>query len=168
MNLQDYHNESRKSMEFNTHRFPTNQGYNLQQKKEMPEFLKENADYVTIAEKNILSLGKPDKKQPDKRYFRKLTNSKIRNILALVNQLYNKIVMQNEDLPETIVSEIRYLKLRLIYEAGREEDVENFCKVTGVIDALDFIGNSKARYIRYARYMEALVAYHKFYNSEKD
>jgi CRISPR-associated protein Csm2 len=76
--------------------------------------------------------------------------------------------MQNEDLPETIVSEIRYLKLRLIYEAGREEEVENFCKVTGVIDALDFIGNSKARYIRYARYMEALVAYHKFYNSEKD
>ena len=83
--------------------------------------------------------------------------------MTLVNQLYNRIVLLRGDLPENIVSEIRYLKLRLIYEAGREQDVMKFCRVTGVIDAIDFIGNSKPRFLRYAKFMEALVAYHRFY-----
>lgn len=171
MNRQNFHSfkEVGKSMGVTEHHASTNSVSNWQQEKvskKMPEFLKENADYVKIAEQKMYSLGTPNVRYTQKRNYRNLTTTKIRNILTLVNQLYNRIVLLSGDLPESIVSDIRYLKIRLVYESGREPDVMRFCKDTGIIDAIDFIGNSKPYFLRYAKYMEALVAYHRFYGGK--
>ena len=39
---------------------------------------------------------------------------------------------------------------------------------SGLLRGLDFIGTDKGRFLRYARYMEALVAYHYYYTDKKD
>lgn len=136
------------------------------EKKQKPNFLLETSDYVSIAEQNIKSLRRPERYDPKKLTFGNLTTSKIRNILTLVNQIYNQVVLCSGDLPQTIVNDIRYMKIRLVYEAGREKDVMQFCKKTEIIDALDFIGNSRQTFLRYAKYLEALVAYHRFYGGK--
>lgn len=135
--------------------------------KKMPIFLNQSEDYVSIAEKQIKSLGRPSKQLPGKLYFGNLTTSKIRNILSLANKIYNEVILLNGELPQNIVNDIRYMKIRLVYEAGREPDVMKFCKVTEIIDAVDFIDNSRDYFLRYSKYLEALVAYHRYY-SDRD
>ena len=91
-----------------------------------------------------------------------LTTSKIRNILAMTADIYNDVndpsEMKGGILSENIQARIRYLKIRIIYESGRENDVEESCTV----DIINSIGDKKANYIRFSRYMEALVAYRKY------
>ncbi len=134
--------------------------------KEPPEFFREDADYVAIAEQKIKLVGSPDRRNPAKLNFGKMSTSKIRNILAMINEIYNEVIFSNGDFSAQTAERIRYTKIRLVYESGRESDVKRFSDITGIIDALDFIGNSRKRFIRYARYMEALVAYHRFYGGD--
>lgn len=132
--------------------------------KGFPEFLRENADYVSMAENILLvDCGHPSHKE-GKRNYGHLTTSKIYNILSLVNTVHSKAAISQDELPQDIVNDIRYMKLRMVYEAGRGNDVLNFCNKAGIIDAISFIGNSKKLFLRYAKYVEALVAYHKFYS----
>lgn len=136
--------------------------------RKMPEFLQDSADYVAIASERIKRLGRPDRRFPDRLNFGNLTTSKIRNILSLVNRLYNRVLLENGDLPAGLVDDIRYMKIRLVYESGREPAVKRFCESTGIIDAVDCIGSSRKRFLRYAKYMEALVAYHRFYGGKDE
>lgn len=144
----------------------TKPSHDIQKKKEMPKFLQESSDYVSIAEANIQYLHEQMRNNTRRSSSAALTTSKIRNILSMVNQLYNRIVLLRGDLPDDIVHDIQYMKVRLVYEAGREPAVREFCKVCKLIDAIDFIGTDRQRFLRYARYMEALVAYHKFYGGQ--
>ena len=41
-----------------------------------------------------------------------------------------------------------------------------FVKEAKIIECIDEIGNSKAKYLLFNRYMEALIAYHKFYGGK--
>ena len=171
MSGQTFHSieEMRRSFGYNGSREPTGGDHMQGQgpiKKEMPDFLKEDADYVSIAEEHVKKLGDPSRYRPGKIHFGNLTTSKIRNLLSLVNRIYNKIFLLGDPLPESAVGEIRYLKVRLVYESGREPKVRDYCEKSGLIDAIDFIGTSKKRFLRYAKYMEALVAYHRFYTDE--
>jgi len=58
---------------------------------------------------------------------------------------------------------LQYLKVKLIYAAGRHKEVKNFILASDIDRYLDNIGDSKEAFILYSRYMEALVAYHRFY-----
>ena len=58
--------------------------------------------------------------------------------------------------------------MRMVYDAGRKADVQSFLQESGLLRGLDFIGTDKGRFLRYARYMEALVAYHYYYTDKKD
>ena len=95
-----------------------------------------------------------------------LTTSKIRNILAMTADIYNDVndpsEMKGGILSENIQARIRYLKIRIIYESGRENDVKNFVEESCIVDIINSIGDKKANYIRFSRYMEALVAYRKY------
>lgn len=95
-----------------------------------------------------------------------LTTSKIRNILAMTADIYNDVNDPSEIkggiLSENIQAKIRYLKIRFIYESGREIDVKNFVEESCIVDIINSIGDKKANYIRFSRYMEALVAYRKY------
>lgn len=130
--------------------------------KVKPTYMEKGSDYVQIAENNMLSL-----QAEGKHGFGNLTTSKIRNILTLVNEIYKEVVLlpQNK-LPDDIVDRIRYLKVRLAYEAGREKDVKNFVIKTALMEGIDEIKGDKEKFMRYAKYLEALVAYHRYHGGD--
>ena len=111
-------------------------------------------NYVQRAEDVIKSLGR-----------NKLSTSQIRNILSMLNQIYNDVITTTAPtLSAEVQSQLQYLKVKLIYAAGRNQDVKRFMQESQIDQHLDHIDDSKEAFILYSRYMEALVAYHKFYN----
>lgn len=102
-----------------------------------------------------------------------VTTSQIRKFLTAVNMVTNKINvyksthMNESVLPEELVAEVQYLKVKIIYQAGKEDNrkpyVSNFMKASDMVRRIDKIKNSFEEYEEFARYVEALVAYHKFY-----
>ena len=97
---------------------------------------KEN--YVDQAEQVIKNL------MTDRKGNITLTTSKIRNILAMVSEIY------------------QYLRLRIVYESGRETSVKDFVQKAKILEELKKVKDSKSQFLLFCRYMEALVAYRKF------
>lgn len=117
-------------------------------------------DYVNQAEQVICDL----QKQGTIRYF---TTTKIRSILSLVSDVYNIVVLSNaETLSEQMQDKLRSLRVRLVYECGRERAVKEFVIRAKLLSYLRGIGSDRKRFMRFAQYMEALVAYHRFYGGE--
>ena len=99
-----------------------------------------------------------------------LTTSKIRNLLAMTSSIYNDALnLPGDKLSDELVSRIQYLRVRTIYEAGRdterEKPVKSFVEKSGILGYMEEIKDSKERFILFSRYMEALVAYRKYYGS---
>ena len=128
-------------------------------------------DYVDRAEGLMIELHK----------F--ISTSKIRDLLSQVNELYNDITLESgEILDEKYVERIRHLKVKMIYDAGRdlqqlkryerndprfkEGKLTYFFRKTGLLDMVGNIGNSRGKFLDYCKYFEALVAYHKFYGGQ--
>ena len=89
----------------------------------------------------------------------KITTTKIRGLLSGMSDIYNDVVrVEGEELPQDIVDRIQYLKVQVVYEYGRDK----------ILDKIDQIGTSKKKFIEMERYMEALVAYHRFYGGEDE
>ena len=118
-------------------------------------------NYVDKAEKAILSLRDKAKQQQRGRGELKIvTTSKIRNLLAMTADIYNQVMIcQNDKL-------IEYLRVRFMYECGREPLVKNFVKEADILPILKEINGSKKNYILFSRYMEALIAFHKYYDGK--
>lgn len=103
-----------------------------------------------------------------------LTTGQIRKFLTAVNSLTSKIEVykaQNEkfeELPLNFEMEIKYLKVKIAYQAGRDKNktVKKFVEKAGLFERIDKIGKSFTEYENFARYIEALVAYHKFYGGK--
>lgn len=114
-------------------------------------------NYVDHAEKVIETLAR------DRKGHIKLTTSKIRNILAMVSEIYNEVVHESGNkLSEKSQERIQYLRLRITYEAGREPDVKDFVNNSRLLEELKNIGESKSKFLLFCKYIEALVAYHRF------
>ena len=99
-----------------------------------------------------------------------LNTNQIRNILTLINELYASVSRRHsEELDEDTMSRIAYVRMKLIYMAGRNEDnhVREFLEKSHLNDYLDKIGNSKEKLMLVCHYTEALVAYHKFITKER-
>ena len=100
-----------------------------------------------------------------------LTTSQIRKFLAAVNALTNKIDMfrtrgeKSDVLTPELAAEVKFLKVKLAYQAGKDQrgSVRDFVEKAQLRQRLDRIGTSIRAYENFARYMEALVAYHKFH-----
>lgn len=117
---------------------------------------KNSSDYVTRADEVIQNLKK------DRRY--RLTTSQIRNLLSMVNKIDNKIRRTNSnDLSNDVLSDIQYLRVRFAYEAGRNTDVKKFVDDAGILNELKNIGKDKSKFYDFMKYMEALVAFHRFH-----
>ena len=119
-------------------------------------------NYVDEAEKTIKKLNA----EVDKRGRQSgvVTTSKIRNLLAMAADIYNEVVnSKNDILDKEIIGRIQYMKIRFIYEAGRDTKVKSLVKEGRIIEIIDQISNNKHNYILFNRYMEALVAFRKFY-----
>lgn len=61
------------------------------------------------------------------------------------------------------VAKLQMMRIRVLYEAGREDTTRNFVNKAKLIEYIKGIGTSRENLIRFAHYMEALVAYHRFY-----
>lgn len=92
------------------------------------------------------------------------TTSKIRNLLSMVSDIYNDVLDEkDEKLSSSFVGRINYMKIRFYYEAGREPKVKHFLETAEVLEIIGEIGNSRSNFLLFSRYMEALVAFRKYY-----
>ena len=122
-------------------------------------------NYVEIAEQVIKKLH--EEKNQKGQSIGIVTTSKIRNLLSMTANIYNDVVnTKSEHLSNEVIGRINYLKLRFVYEAGREQKVKRLVETAQILQCLDAIKGNRSQYILFSRYMEALVAYRKFY--EKD
>lgn len=96
--------------------------------------------------------------------FENLTTSKLRGIYGLIMNIYTKI---NEPADfEGCRPDLQYLKARMAYEAGRDDDVKEFLNKTFLMHLVDYI-KGYDQFILYCRYAESLVAYFKFYGGKE-
>lgn len=96
-----------------------------------------------------------------------LTTSKIRNLLSMVNVLYNKgRLLKSDELGDDLRHDIQYLKMRFAYEAGREKTVGEFVDKADIMAHIDAIGNQREKLILFCNYVESLVAYHRYYGGK--
>ena len=121
------------------------------------------SNYVDKAENAIKDLIEKSK-NPRTGRVNIVTTSKIRNLLAMSADIYNQVLVYNsEKLDEELAGRIEYLRIRFIYECGREQKVKEFAEKAHLLEILKEIGSSKKNYLLFNRYMEALVAFHKYY-----
>ena len=122
-------------------------------------------NYVEIAEQVIKKLH--EEKNKKGQTIEVVTTSKIRNLLSMTANIYNDVVnTKSEHLSNEMIGRINYLKLRFVYEAGREPKVKRLVETAQILQCLDAIKGSRSQYILFSRYMEALVAYRKFYGKD--
>jgi CRISPR-associated protein Csm2 len=120
-------------------------------------------NYVDAAQKAISELY-----QNGKNNEAKITTSQIRGLLSGISDIYNDIVqLDTNELTPEIKSKIMYLKVQFVYASGRDEKVRKFIEKTNMIKHIDNALNGKKEFIKMERYMEALVAYHKFYGGDE-
>ena len=136
------------------------QGYN---KNIAPAFVVTlNYDPVDAAEKVINYLEK------DKYGNIALTTSQIRKFLTAVNVVRNKVdlyIAQNKDAYELsieLAAEVKFLKVNLLYQAGRAKAVKDFMEISNLAAIIGDVDKNIKKFQRLCKYVEALVAYHKF------
>ena len=118
-----------------------------------------DSNYVEKAEKVIRQLnekagiGRNGKQNPI------VSTSQLRNILAMSADIYNMAILNSGDqLSEEIKGKLEYLKIRIVYDAGREAKVKDLVKIAN---------GSKKNFILFNHYLEAIVAYRKFLGTKE-
>lgn len=124
-----------------------------------------NDNYVELAEKTISAM-KAEKEHDFRTEL--VSTTKIRGLLAMLADIYNEIQdMPDEVMNEHIRSRIDYLRIRFVYEAGKEETVKKFVNDANLLEYLKAINGKRSEFILFYHYMEALVAYFKFNGLDK-
>lgn len=132
------------------------------------------------AEKVMLALQELNIKTKQKEI--KLKTNQIRKFLSAVNAIANKVAVYKAQHPgadvlsEELTMEIQYLQIKLVYQVGREKKelnprfqpgpVEKFVQQAKLVERIKALGNSIKAFEEFNKYMEALVAYHKFYGGK--
>lgn len=128
------------------------------------------SDYVTRAESVIKSLSKNNKG------VIKLTTTQLRKFLAMANEIDNKIKLcelrdeiKDDILPEPIKNEILSMKVKLVYQSGRdrEDNVKEFIEKSQIMSDINNIDGKASNFKAFFNYLEALVAYRKFEGGDR-
>lgn len=116
------------------------------------------ADYVDRAE------------QVMQNYSRGITTSKLRNLLSRVSDVYNQenLSTAQKIKPES-ETKLNLMRIRTVYECGREQggSLKEFVEKAEILEYLKGIQGEREDLIRFAHYMEALVAYHRYYGGKE-
>lgn len=117
--------------------------------------------YVTDAEQVILELADKNFKV----FKDTLTTSQIRNLLALTSTIYDEVLSKDV---KSVIDQVAYLRVQFVYQSGRNMAVKKFVELAGILDILEIIQRDKKKedLIRFCHYMEALVAYFKYYGGK--
>lgn len=121
-------------------------------------------NYSDVAQNVIKTLSQPNK------YGRIniISTSQLRNILAMSADIYNQDVPLEKDLTDEINSRIEYLRVRCFYEAGRDRLVKDFMRKSQIPEILREINGEKKNFILFNHYLEALVAFRKYYGGKDE
>ena len=93
-----------------------------------------------------------------------ITNTQLRLILSNSVIIKNKIKNNNDEkLANNIQNEIKYLLIKVIYQAGREPKVKKFIEEFEIVNKIKQIGDSAKKFNEFYRYLEEIVAYVKYY-----
>lgn len=93
----------------------------------------------------------------------RITTTKMRGFLTLVNDVYNVESLRTEpELSAESKLKLMRLRVRMVYDAGRERDVKDFVEQAKLLEYLKGVGDSRETMIQFAHYVEALVAYHRY------
>ena len=108
-----------------------------------------------------------------------VTTSKIRNLLSLVTDIYNDESIRTEDKlkPDSVVK-LNLMRVRVAYEYGRDNGesvgkdkaypMKDFISQSHLLEYLKGISTDRADLIRFAHYMEALVAFHRYLGGKEN
>lgn len=123
-------------------------------------------NYVDVAEANVKKMFETYNQDRD------AFMSQLRTILDFMNQVYNKIqfykgVEEDTQLSDEIYEDLLYTKVRIIYQA-RNENTYKLLKALDLVSRVDVAINSRKviDFIKAHRYLEAVVAYSKYYSEE--
>ena len=124
-------------------------------------------DIAKQAEEIVLKLeSTPDRRDPDKKVF-SLTTSQLRRFLSAVNSLKSRAEMlESEKLDIDTAEEVKYLKIKLAYQAGREKAVKDFAKKSNMFAKIDEVGDDRKSLLEFTRLVEGIVAYHRYYGGK--
>lgn len=118
--------------------------------------------FVDLAMQVMAQIRSDEQNNPQRRKSQ-LTTSKIRKFLSMVMEIYNMEYLRSE---KTLLDESRLrlqmVRVRMVYEAGRDDSVKLFLNESCLISYLKGIGDDRVRLIRFTQYLEALVAYHRY------
>lgn len=127
-------------------------------------------DIIAKAENAIKSIMVKDKFNNN---VLMLKTGHIRKFLTSVNLVRDRVEVYKmsssgpERLSPELVAEIKFLKVKLLFLAGREKNiVGSFVEKAGLMEMIDGIGDSTAKFDEFARYIQALGAFHKFYGGK--
>ena len=120
--------------------------------------------YVDKAEEVMKKLKDASARSGKKGQNNMVTTSQIRNLLAMTADIYNQILNEpGENLSAEVRGRIEYLRVRFLYEAGRDDKVKDFVEMADILKLLREIQNKRQNFLLFNRYMEALVAFHRYY-----
>lgn len=95
--------------------------------------------------------------------------SKLRNLYSMASDIYNAERLRSEPtLSEQSMERLTMLRIRTVYECGREMKTSEFVKDTKLLQYIKGVGNNRESFLQLFHYMEALVAYHRYYFHEKE
>lgn len=140
----------------NDNRYGGNQGY--PQKTVAPQQVGAFPDdYVDFAEKLMQKNSKC------------ITTSKLRNILSMLMDVYNVEVLRTEDtITRDSEVKLQMARIRIAYECGRDGKTKQLVEAANLLPWLKDVGKSREKAIAYIHYVEALVAYHRYYEGREN
>ncbi len=119
---------------------------------------------ATIEEAKNIVENKIDKKKDGK--TPKITTSQLRKFLSAVNAISNKVQITTEEkLSQELINEIQYLRVKLAYQAGRYDEVRDLMIKANLDTEIKNI-KTKQDFINFARFIEAIIAFHKYNKGE--
>jgi CRISPR-associated protein Csm2 len=74
----------------------------------------------------------------------------------------------DKTLDEKSIKKIQMMRIRVLYDAGREESVMKFIKASHILGYIQDIGDCRPKFIDFAHYVEALVAYHRYLGGKEN
>jgi CRISPR-associated protein Csm2 len=117
-------------------------------------------NYVDRAEGVMRALIQTDRQGKPKFAF---TTTQIRKLLSISADIYDGAKSEQGDrVSPKLKDKLSYLRVQIVYQAGRKPEVKPFVEKAELLKALSEIGDEKKNIILFCKYMEALVAYHRY------
>ncbi len=130
----------------------------------------ESPDKVDLAEKVMKKLSEQRDRYGN---VAMVTTTQLRRFLTAVNAVTGKIEQarnetgNTEKLTADLAAQVKFLKVKLAYQVGRgDAKIKDFAREADLMAAIGSIGDDAKKYEEFARYIEALVAFHKFYGGK--